>query len=59
MTFCYEFEFYFQVIITDGTLENSYTFNYSKDQDLNISIAESQLLVNELSNNKKFIPRAV
>jgi len=41
ITFAYAYETFNRVIVTDGTDENSYLYDFGKSQDIEISITES------------------
>lgn len=58
-TFAYEYPFYYEILVTDGTQENSYNYHFTKEQDLEISIKESKLLAEHDSNLKNPIPISV
>ncbi|WP_424766293.1 hypothetical protein [Paenibacillus sp. sgz302251] len=44
LTFVYEYPAYYQILVTDGTETNSFSYNWGKDQDLETSEREALLL---------------
>jgi hypothetical protein len=52
LTFAYAYETFNRVIVTDGTEENSFIYDFGKSQDVEISVIESVRL-SELEIAKK------
>jgi len=60
LTFAYDYGTYNQVIVTDGTDENSYVYEFGVDQDIETSIKEATLLAEfEVEKKQPFIPTAI
>lgn len=58
-TFAYEYPSYYEIIVTDGTNQNSYAFSFNKEQNLNDSITVAQQLFIQYMNEKKIVPISV
>lgn len=58
-TFAYEYPSCFQVIVTDGTEQNSFEYLFNKDQNIETSINESVLLAQLEIENRDPIPKAI
>lgn len=60
MTFAYEYPIIFQIIVTDGTDTNSFSYNFGKDQGIEISVNESLLLAQcEIDKRAQPVPIAI
>lgn len=60
LTFAYDYGTYNQVIVTDGTDNNSFVYDFGKDQDIEISIAESvRLAESEIVRKQPQTPIAI
>jgi hypothetical protein len=59
LTFAYEYPSYYQVIVTDGTEENSFEYQFTKEQNIDISIKESVLLAELEMENRNPIPASI
>jgi hypothetical protein len=57
MTFVYEFNDYYQIIVTDGSESNTLEFNFNKEQDLEISVREANLSFDYAS--QKEVPKPI
>lgn len=58
--FAYSYGTYNQVIVTDGTPENSYTYDFGTDQDIEVSVTESIRLAElEVSAKQPPMPVAI
>lgn len=44
LTFAYEYPIHYEIIVTDGTDTNSFSYVFGKEQDIETSITESVLL---------------
>lgn len=60
LTFAYNYGSYNQVIVTDGTDENSFVYPFGTDQDIEISILEAtRLAEDEVSRKQPPAPVAI
>ena len=60
ITFAYAYETFNRVIVTDGTDENSYLYDFGKSQDIEISITESvRLAESEIARKQPQTPIAI
>lgn len=60
LTFAYDYGTHNQVIVTDGTDENSFTYDFGKEQDIEVSIIESVRLAElEVARNQPPTPTAI
>lgn len=56
--FAYDYGTYYQLIVTDGTETNTFSFNFSKDQDIQKSLNEANLLA-QTEMDKRAAPKPV
>lgn len=55
--FAYDYGLYYQVIVTDGTEDNSYVYDWGTDQDVDVSVLESTRLAElEVARKQPIIP---
>lgn len=59
-TFAYDYGTYYQVIVTDGTEDNSFAYPYVIDQDIEVSILEAtRLAEDEVARKQPVIPVSI
>ena len=59
IVFAYDFGTHYQIIVTDGTNENSFVYEFTKDQDVETSIKEAKLLAEHEVSKKDYIPTPI
>lgn len=58
-SFAYDYGNYYQVIVTDGTDTNSFSYDFGKEQDIEVSIKESVLLAQLEIDRRNPVPIAI
>lgn len=58
-TFAYVYPTFIEIIVTDGSDINSFSYPFGKDQDVEISITESLLLAQHEMNLRNPTPVAI
>lgn len=60
LTFAYNYGTYYQIIVTDGTEENSFVYVFGTVQDIEISVVEARRLAeDEVVKRQPIIPQAI